>query len=226
MTILGAILHPDHALLWNDTETYVDGQLAGERPKLAINPSAGCACVGTGSMGLIREAAAVVHATQDIDEVERAMPSRLRKRAAGLAPHLVQHDAGWFAGNLIIAAGFSPTAGRMIAWRFAAAAFFEPVLVSRLCCPSDPALDTDIERADSVRDLERIACIARRQIALLRSRGLPDATGGTLVIAELAPAAVRCWRLPDFDVPSSSEAAVNAAPDVAQAGQPTAGEAA
>ncbi len=203
MTVLGAIVEPDRAVLWADSEVYRAGKPNGEACKLALN-ALGVACVGTGNLGLLREAAAVVYAATSIDDVEYRLPSKLRARAARIAPAVIRCDFGWFTGQGVIAVGHSPSAGRMIGWRFDAGSFLEAVLVSRACVPCDAGLEADISRLDATR---HVVAIARRQLALLRLHGLPDVTGGSLTIAELTAGSTRTWCIPDFDVADVSSGA-------------------
>jgi hypothetical protein len=222
MTVLGCIVRPDRAVIWSDTETYShDHRPSGQGAKLALNPM-GIAVVGAGSMNLIREAARIVQASATIDQAERRLPTGLRIRAGKLAPEEVRQNPSWCAAQMIIAVGFSPTAGRVVGWRLAGEGFFEPTLVSRFCTPADADLETDLGNIDT---MAKIVAFARRQITLLRLRGLPDARGGSLVVAEIAPDSMHCRRIPDFDasrLATSRPPALPSSPVGPQTGSPDA----
>lgn len=192
MTILGALVRPDRALLWADSEVYdADRASIGIGAKLAVNPL-GIAVAG--SMRLLRKAARSVQASASIDHAERRLPAELRIAAAKLAPGLVRADQSWCSGQVIIAAGFSPAAGRMVGWRFDGPGFFEGILLSSFLLPADAGLERDIRQVQTIR---HIVDIARQQIGLLRQR-LPDATGKDLIVVELTETDAHCMRIPEF----------------------------
>ncbi len=195
MTILGAIIEPDRCLLWSDTEVYEDQRPSGRAAKMSIH-AFGIVTICGGYLSFSTEAAAVAQSAASIDQLEARLPAQLRRRAISVAPELTRRDEQWAAAVSVVGAGFSPRAGRMLGWRFDGAAFFHPVLFARHCAPSDAGVGAMLGQVASLAQLVKIA---RRQLALLRLRGIPQAAGGDLCIVEILPDAMRCWRLPDFD---------------------------
>lgn len=195
MTILGAVIQPDRAVLWCDTEVYSGQRPAGEAAKMALS-GLGIGVVGAGSMALIRQAARSVQASASIDKVERRLPAELRIRAVELAPGLVLQDESWCTGQTIIAAGFSPAAGRVLGWKFHGPGMFEPILVSRFAMPANAGMQADISQAKNIGD---IVALARRQIELVRLK-IAGATGGSLCVVEVTTSGLYCVKIPDFDV--------------------------
>ena len=213
MTILGCLARPERVLLWCDAEVFDDaGSSLGIGSKLAFN-GLGIAACGAGSMRLFRSAARSVLASTSIDQVERRLPTELRTAAAKLAPGLTRRNPNWCSGQVVVAGGFSPAAGRMLAWQFAGTALFEPTLIGTFCLPAAAELEPTIQQ---IIGIDAIVGIARRQITRLRWR-LPAATGKALVVVELTEQGMHCARIPDFAPPPDSarleqRAATDAAP--------------
>jgi hypothetical protein len=204
MTVLGCLVAPDRAIIWGDSEVYLDNRPCGFAAKLTINPTASLALVAAGKAPIAREAEAFAYQALNIDDAEKRLAPALRKRSCEIAMRETIRDASWFASNFILAVGYSSSAGRMVAWRYAAGALFEPVLTGSMALPADDGIENEVGAAVIGGRLETIVAIARRQVALLRQRGLVDAHGGSLAIAEVGPTTVRAWRMPDFDVQASS----------------------
>jgi hypothetical protein len=196
MTILGAIATPEKATLWTDSTLYRGLCPVGECPKLSINPLACIAGIGSGSVQLNRTAESVIQTSLCVDDLERRMPDALRKAAGEIADEMTARSESWFFGHTLICAGFSEQAGRMVCWRFAAAAFFAPELLSRFGCPRNDLIDVMLPHPCTPA---RITEIGRRQMDALRTE-MPMAIGGSLMVVELTEYMLHCWRVPDFDV--------------------------
>jgi len=197
MTLLGLIVEPGRVVAWQDTEAFGrDGRPDGEFLKLSVS-AVGLVAAGTGSVPIIRCAGSVLQSELDIDAIERQMPGKLRRRAAELAAGKVIENESWCAREVVVAAGFSPSARRMVGWRFTGAGFFAAVLASRIAMPTNDLIEG---RLASICGLTDVLRVARQQIAALRQNGCEDATGGTLTVAELTPDEVHCWKFPEFDL--------------------------
>ena len=201
MTILGCLARPERVLLWCDAEVFDDaGSSLGIGSKLAFN-GLGIAACGAGSMRLFRSAARSVLASTSIDQVERRLPTELRTAAAKLAPGLTRRSLNWCSGQVVLAGGFSPATGRMLAWQFAGAALFEPSLVSTFCLPAAAEFESAMQQ---ITGINAILAIARRQIELLRRR-CPVVSGKALVAIELSEHGAQCVKIPDFAPAAASD---------------------
>ena len=205
MTILGTLVKPGRAICWSDSESYAGGQPTGHCPKLIINPLARVALIGTGFSTLLRPAEEAALRGTSLDDIAIAMCSALRKRAGQLARQLTRLDRNWLACQMAAVVGFSEEAGRMLAYTFSGASFFEPVVTVRIMRP-----EPEGGPVAEPQCMPELIALARRQIAYVREE-CPAASGGVLQVAELRPTQVACWTVPDFDVDDTHM--INVQPD-------------
>ena len=71
--------------------------------------------------------------------------------------------------------------------------FFEPIVTTRLIVPDPGGL------CSAPLNMPELVGFARPQLACVRE-SYPQASGGTLQVAELRPDRMTCWTVPDFDV--------------------------
>ncbi|MBV8589162.1 MAG: hypothetical protein JO212_03735 [Acetobacteraceae bacterium] len=194
MTILGVLVKPDRAICWTDSETFEGGEPAGHCPKLVVNPLARVILLGTGFSTLLRPAEEAALQGTSFDDIVAAVCSALRKRAGQLARQLTRLDRNWLACQMAAVVGFSEEAGRMLAYTFSGASFFEPVVTVRIMRP-----EPEGGPVAEPQCMPELIALARRQIAYVRE-SCPTATGGVLQVAELRPTEIICRTIPDFDV--------------------------
>lgn len=196
VTILGALVEPHRALVWTDSETFAAGRPSGFRPKLTVNVLAKSVLVSTGSTALLRTADEAAWRGSTYDEIAVSISAALRRRAGAVANDLTRRDPCWLPGQTVALVGWSESAGRMLATTFSGAGFFEPTLAARLVLPRP----IDVPMPTSMPEL---VAFARRQVACLRDT-FPDATGGSLQVAELLPDRIVCTTVPAWRVRSRS----------------------
>ena len=192
MTILGAVARPDQAFVWTDSEVFRgDGTHLHYRNKLTANAHAGAVCLTRGWLALAEEADKAFRGARDVDEAAAILPKRLRERALTMVGR-GNHDPAKIGGTLVLLVGFSPLAGRIVAYELSGAAMFEPVMMVRVCAPAVPGFD-ELHEPDPTA----IVAVAQSQMDVLRE-GLPGATGGRLVGAVVRPGGVEVASLYDL----------------------------
>ncbi|MBV9859880.1 MAG: hypothetical protein JO038_07250 [Alphaproteobacteria bacterium] len=200
MTVIGVIVSdPGRAVFWADSEGYAGDDFAVPVAKLILNPTAACVGAGTGLTGVIRHADRIVTEATDFDRLPEAVAKVLRAEAGRRAEELQRARRDSFACQSYVVAGFSPSAGRLLAWEMAGSAYFVPTLVSRYAIPYVGEIET--ARGSDVRDIVRIATA---QMLGVRDCH-PHATGGALVIAEMAEGRISAWRIEGWFQPSESK---------------------
>jgi hypothetical protein len=200
LTVLGAILTgPDHAVLWVCDELFRPGEPAPSAfgCKLAVNALAGCAGAGRGSRQIIGQADAALLAAIDLDGALKPVSTALRRASLAAGADFDRRPDD-FARLSYAAVGYSPSAGRMLAYRFDAESFFAAVLHPQTIAP-------EIGLAEHWRPagLLDVLAAAREQMAALRSYGLTGAGAGHLTVAEVRPGFIATQSFADFDAAST-----------------------
>jgi len=194
VTILGAIVRPDHVVSWADTQIFDREDLSpfGFETKLHIAGGGSVIGAGSGWGSLIRHADIALLNASDVDDAAKRVSTAFRKHMVAAVDSTRYGDPETFAGHTYIAAGFSDQAGRMLGYRLRSAGLFRPILTPRLAQPYLP----EIENFDPHHDTD-IARFARKQIDVLRGH-FPEATGGDLSIVTLGPTGAFMRTIRDF----------------------------
>ena len=204
MTICGFhVISPQRAIVWADTEIYKDGEAVGHVCKLAIGPLTGFAGTGTGSLGMIEAAGAVVSNAPSMRSALTALYATLaaQREDAGASARSLPD---WWAYALV---GFDPRFGRIVGQVLESQADFAPRPTVAWCVPEIA------EPPARVVDDHSALAFATTQLIALRER-MPGATGGgTLVLAELDGA--RITVRPAFDLATGRRPAREPAPEIA-----------
>ena len=179
MTIPGAIVERERAVIWCDTEVHRGDRPSCLRPKLIVSPGAGAVMASMGRTCVTHAARRPFLESIELDEMPAAMMRALRAEGAKRADRLQRMERGSFASNLVLAVGWSAPSHRMLAYELSGASFFVPTLTTRCCYPLTDEFDTC--RSERIAD---VLTVARAQMRALRT-WWPDATGGALTVAEL-----------------------------------------
>ncbi len=193
MTILAVrLFSPDLAVMWTDSEclSLVDGRHSRMRNKLVI-AGAGVAVVSGGWSELGDEADRLVCRARDFDESVRRLPELLRQRTMKMI-RSVGRDARETARQIVLVAGYSPTAGRVMAYQFRGAWAYEAAIATAECVPEVP----EFHRLREPHP-EHVECIARAQMDELRT-DYPEATGGLLTMATIRPEGIEARTVCDL----------------------------
>jgi hypothetical protein len=175
VTVCGfAAIDLRRALVWCDSEVYREGEPSGEACKIAVNAFANIVGTGTGSLLMLAEAAATIQGSATVDDAVVRLPGALRAVHRAAAPSVAARAMMALAAFVVV--GRSPRFGRVVGWVLPAERDFLPALISAWCCP---AVD-----AANVLDEHGALAAAQAQLAELR-RSLPNATGGTLMVATI-----------------------------------------
>lgn len=182
----------DHALLWTDTEIYLDSVApAGFVPKLAVNPLAAAAGAGCGPLAISQAASAALLAAASFDDAIEPVRDALRRATV---KHADAFDGLSHQRARYLMAGFSAAAGRMVIWDFDLARFYAPAVVH---AETDPPL-ADLPEIWRPRHCGEVVDAAARQMIELRKAGLRAGERGALTVAEIAPSAVTAHAFQDF----------------------------
>ncbi|MDT7953194.1 MAG: hypothetical protein RQ966_16955 [Acetobacteraceae bacterium] len=193
MTILAArLFSPDLAVIWTDSEclSLVDGRHSRMRNKLVV-AGAGVAVVSGGWADLGDEADRLVCRARDLDEAVRRLPELLRQRTMKMI-RSVGRDARETARQIVFLAGFSPAAGRVMAYQFRGAWAYEAAIATAEAVPDVP----EFHRLREPHP-EHVECIARAQMDALRA-DYPEATGGLLTMATIRLGGIEARTLCDL----------------------------
>ena len=189
MTICGLFIGaPDFALAWADTRL-TNAREGRERvAKLVPNIAAHVVATGSGPDPLLSAAdAAVLHASS-LDTLVDVLPTLLRRQGAaftsmrGMAAHVAEAVYG--------VAGWSHRFGRLAAWRFRGAEWFEAETVREMSLPAAGGLASAAPACDA-----DLIGFALQQIHELDSDPLPD----VLTVAVIRPVTIELsarWELP------------------------------
>lgn len=186
MTILGFnLVSPWRAVAWCDSEVYEDREPVGDTCKMAVNALAGTVGIGSGTVGIVRAAGAALGQCTSFDEAAATLPAALcqaKREAIDLRAARPSIDFARYAIT-----GRSDRFGRIMAYRFRAERDFQPELTHSW---HSPTVDTGAAIAE---DEDGVRCVAQQQIAELNRGDLPNATGGTLLMATIEGARITCW---------------------------------
>lgn len=180
MTICGAIVRHDIAVLWADTELFKGAVPQGHVNKITVNGGGTFAVTAAGPEGLCRAGAEVATRAVSLDDAAARIGFALRAKAERMLrdPHM---DPRRVADHCTFLAGWSPRSGRLVGCELNGTVLFASALVSHAASPwidAVGALDPD--------DLYALARVARLQLDALRA-DLPDARGGVLTVALIRP---------------------------------------
>ena len=194
MTVLSVFVQPDLVVAAADTAVFgtKDLQLVAQRSKITFNPLIGAVGIGTGVVAIGAAARHAVADASDFDALPRAVAKALR-RSLHDSGTLFDDQPHLFAGNTYVVAGWSQSAGRMLAYTFEAATYFAPMLASRFLRPAPDDLP-EAWFPTMRRDLVKLSST---QCEILEPN-LPEAGGGSLTIAELRPNTMAIETIADF----------------------------
>ncbi len=194
MTILGLVMSgPEHVVVWADTELYGrNGAPTGFCNKLAVNARAQTVGAGAGMGLLLRCANAAVQEAEHVDDAAERASLALRSNAAAALKAHAPYDPDRFQLNAYLVAGWSPAAGRMLAYRLTATSLFTPVLTPRWATPAVDCFDAFRPGSDG-----DVRAIARAQMDVFREHN-PAGGAGDLTIASLSPAGIFIHAVRDY----------------------------
>jgi hypothetical protein len=191
MTVIGfEVASSEQAYAWADAEVYAEGKPSGWAPKLYVNPLARMVFVGSGRIGIIRDAADDFSNRLSFDEAVDALPQTLRRAAHGFQALEIAARAP-LTTAVIAVIGFSQRYG-LAGFVFDSRTEFEPNGPCRSYMTPASA-----QKTYGAPDEQGIVSTASHQLEEIR-RELPLATGGALVLAEINRQAVRAG--PIFDL--------------------------
>lgn len=186
MTILGFhIVAPDHAILWSDTETYVEDSLYANSNKISVNPTMNAAATGNGRADILSVAEQHFMGAVSFDEAIARIPRLLRDRERRNAPNAVTPQCAFAA------VGFSKRFGRLIGCVFSGE-YYVARITSSWCAP-------DLGELASLHpsSLEDILPLAQQQMADIK-RAYPSSKGGPLIGATIARQGIQTRQLMDM----------------------------
>lgn len=184
MTILGYQIASDHrATVWTDSETYSPDYVpAGHVSKMALNPLAVSAFVGTGYTWILKRAREHFAHCRTLNETLLELPGVLRGLVQGMEPERLRPTP---LQNSVCVVGFCHRSRRMAGFVLDEAAMFEPMPAREVVMPGvdDPLCE----------DVHSVISTAQRQVAALK---LP--VSGSLLVGRLDPTGVSVSQIFDF----------------------------
>jgi hypothetical protein len=183
------IIDPEHALVWADTEVFLDDQPDRHACKVGINKLAGVVTVGTGCLALVRAAADALGRYSSFDQASLELPVELRRAEQDFDMEIAARAPLGLQAQAMV--GRSGRYGRIVGVIFRGRDNFAPAL------PARSFLAPEIDDSGEIDGEAAVIAAAQRQLYILQ-RQIPSATGGLLVIAEIGPDGVRCRPAFDF----------------------------
>ena len=176
MTILGYQIASDHrATVWTDSETYSSDYVpAGHVSKMAVNPLAVSAFVGTGYTWVLKRAREHFVHCRTLNEALLELPGVLRGAVQTMEPERLRPTR---LQSAVCVVGFCHRSRRMAGFVLDEASMFEPTPVREVVMPHVEAPLCD--------DAHSVISTAQRQVAALK---LP--VSGTLLLGRLEPTGV------------------------------------
>ena len=199
VTILAVFLKsPEQAIIATDSEVWQNGSVTRYEPKLVVNTLIAAAGCGSGYSAIVDAASAVLQNAVDFDAAVAAIPSALRTAATKFGSALDKNPEPLHAEY--VAAGWSKSASRVLAWRFPFSHFFSPVLAP---CHLSPNVTLPHDGWTPGREGD-VVCLARRQIAVLREMDAKSGEKGALVVADVRRNYLSVLSVDDFDADAVS----------------------
>ena len=194
LTVLSVFVQPELVVAAADTAVFTmkDRQLVAQQSKISFNALIGAIGIGTGMASIAIAADRALAEASDFDALPKLVAKALRRALLDNGAYF-DREPHRFLGHSYVIAGWSQSAGRMIAYTFGASTYFAPVLASRFISP-EPDDFPEAWFPTMRRDLVNLSST---QCEILEPN-LPEAGGGSLTIAELRPNTIAIETIPNF----------------------------
>lgn len=184
MTILGYQIASDRrATVWTDSETYgPDHTPTGHVAKMAVNPLAVAALVGTGYIWVLQRAREHFVRCRTLNEALLELPEILRGAVQTMEPDRLRPAP---LHNTVCVVGFCHRSRRMAGAILAEQSRFEPAPAREVVMPR--------VNAPSCEDVHSVISTAQDQVAALKCQ-----VSGALLVGRLEPTSVSVSQIFDF----------------------------